>query len=108
MSPSEIQVDIGRKHAGYIPLDEFSADPTVNPLEAVKVGDVLDLIIMKTNDAEGTVMLSKKRFDAIKAWDDVVKASEDESILEGVITDVIKGGVLASTNRACVCLSRLP
>mgnify|MGYP000635830582 CR=1 FL=1 len=47
MSPSEIQVDIGRKHAGYIPLDEFSADPTVNPLEAVKVGDVLDLIIMK-------------------------------------------------------------
>ena len=98
MSPSEIQVDIGRKHAGYIPLDEFSADPTVNPLEAVKVGDVLDLIIMKTNDAEGTVMLSKKRFDAIKAWDDVVKASEDESILEGVVTDIIKGGVLASTN----------
>lgn len=98
MSPSEIQVDIGRKHAGYIPLDEFSADPTVNPLEAVKVGDVLDLIIMKTNDAEGTVMLSKKRFDAIKAWDDVVKASEDESVLEGVVTDVIKGGVLASTN----------
>ena len=53
---------------------------------------------MKTNDAEGTVMLSKKRFDAIKAWDDVVKASEDESILEGVVTDIIKGGVLASTN----------
>ena len=98
MSPSEIQVDIGRKHAGYIPLDEFSADPTVNPLEVVKVGDVLDLIIMKTNDAEGTVMLSKKRFDAIKAWDDVVKASEDESVLEGVVSDVIKGGVLASTN----------
>ncbi|MCI6401318.1 MAG: bifunctional 4-hydroxy-3-methylbut-2-enyl diphosphate reductase/30S ribosomal protein S1 [Candidatus Fimivicinus sp.] len=98
MSPSEIQVDIGRKHAGYIPLDEFSADPTVNPLEVVKVGDVLDLIIMKTNDAEGTVMLSKKRFDAIQAWDDVVKASEDESVLEGVVTDVIKGGVLASTN----------
>ena len=98
MSPSEIQVDIGRKHAGYIPLDEFSADPTVNPLEVVKVGDVLDLIIMKTNDAEGTVMLSKKRFDAIKAWDDVVKASEDESVLEGVVTDVIKGGVLAATN----------
>lgn len=98
MSPSEIQVDIGRKHAGYIPLDEFSTDPTVNPLEAVKVGDVLDLIIMKTNDAEGTVMLSKKRFDAIQAWDDVVKASEDESVLEGVVTDVIKGGVLASTN----------
>lgn len=98
MSPSEIQVDIGRKHAGYIPLDEFTADPTIDPLEAVKVGDVLDLIIMKTNDSEGTVMLSKKRFDAIRAWDDVIKASEDESVLEGVVTDVIKGGVLAVTN----------
>ena len=64
------------------------------------MGDVLDLIIMKTNDAEGTVMLSKKRFDAIKAWDDVVKASEDESIL-GVITDVIKA-CLPHQRRACV------
>lgn len=71
------------------------------------MGDVLDLIIMKTNDAEGTVMLSKKRFDAIKAWDDVVKASEDESILEGVITDVIKEAC-SPPPTACVCLSRLP
>lgn len=98
ISPTEIQVDIGRKHAGYIPLHEFTADPTVDPLEAVKPGDELDLIIMKTNDSEGTVMLSKKRFDAIQAWDDVIKASEDESVLEGVVTDVIKGGVLAVTN----------
>lgn len=98
IAPNEIQVDIGRKHAGYIPLDEFSGDPTVNPLETVKVGDEMDLIIMKTNDAEGTVMLSKRRFDAIQAWDDVMKAAEDESVLEGVVTDVIRGGVLASTN----------
>lgn len=98
IAPNEIQVDIGRKHAGYIPLDEFSSDPTVNVLETVKVGDEMDLIIMKTNDAEGTVMLSKRRFDAIQAWEDVIKASEDETVLEGVVTDVIRGGVLASTN----------
>lgn len=98
IAPNEIQVDIGRKHAGYIPLDEFSSDPTVNVMESVKVGDEMDLIIMKTNDAEGTVMLSKRRFDAIQAWEDVMKASEDETVLEGVVTDVIRGGVLASTN----------
>lgn len=98
IAPNEIQVDIGRKHAGYIPLDEFTSDPTVNVMESVKVGDEMDLIIMKTNDAEGTVMLSKRRFDAIQAWEDVMKASEDETVLEGVVTDVIRGGVLASTN----------
>lgn len=98
IEPTEIQVDIGRKHAGYIPADEFSADPNANPADSIKVGDVLDLIIMRTNDQEGTVMLSKKRFDALKGWDTIVKASEDETILDGVVTDIIKGGVLVVTN----------
>lgn len=97
ISPNEVQVDIGRKHAGYVPLSELTNDPSLSPEDVVKVGDVIDLIIMKTNDAEGTVMLSKRRYDAIKAWDDVVKASEDGTILEGTVTDVIKGGVLVVT-----------
>lgn len=98
IEPTEIQVDIGRKHAGYIPAGEFSADPNVNPADCIKVGDTLDLIIMRTNDQEGTVMLSKKRYDALKGWDTIVKASEDETVLDGVVTDVIKGGVLVVTN----------
>lgn len=97
ISPNEVQVDIGRKHAGYVPLSELTNDPSLSPEDVVKVGDVIDLIIMKTNDAEGTVMLSKRRYDAIKAWDDVVKASEEGTILEGTVTDVIKGGVLVVT-----------
>lgn len=97
ISPNEVQVDIGRKHAGYVPLSELTNDPSLSPEDVVKVGDVIDLIIMKTNDAEGTVMLSKRRYDAIKAWDDIVKASEEGTILEGTVTDVIKGGVLVVT-----------
>ena len=60
IAPNEIQVDIGRKQTGYIPIDEYSADPTADPAKELKVGDELNLIIMKTNDAEGTIMLSKR------------------------------------------------
>ena len=97
VGPTEIQVDIGRKHAGYIPASEFSADPNVVLTDAVKVGDVLDLIVMRTNDQEGTVMLSKRRYDAIEGWENVVKAKDTEEILDGTVIDVIKGGVLAMT-----------
>ncbi len=98
ITPTEIQVDIGRKHAGFVPMDEYSADPTANAAKELKIGDEIDLIIMKTNDAEGTVMLSKKRFDAQKSWVDIIEAEEDGRILEGTVTEVIKGGVLVVSN----------
>ena len=98
ITPTEIQVDIGRKHAGFVPMDEYSADPNADAAKELKVGDEIDLIIMKTNDAEGTVMLSKKRFDAQKSWVDIIDAEEDGRILEGTVTEVIKGGVLVVSN----------
>ena len=95
-------MDIGRKHAGYVPLDELTNDPNAKPEDIVKVGDVIDLIIMRTNDQEGTVTLSKRRFDAIEGWENIIKAEEDGSIVEGTVTEVIKGGVLAVTNNVRV------
>lgn len=94
ITPTEIQVDIGRKHAGFVPMDEYSADPNADAAKELKVGDTLDLIIMKTNDAEGTVMLSKRRFDAQKAWTGIIAAEEDGRVLEGTVAEVIKGGIL--------------
>jgi len=102
ISPSEIQVDIGRKHAGFIPMDEYSNDPTADAKKELKIGDEIDLIIMKTNDQEGTVMLSKRRFDSIGAWLKVVEAEETGEILEGVVTEVIRGGILVTSNGARV------
>ncbi len=102
ITPTEIQVDIGRKHAGFVPMDEYSADPTANAANELKIGDEIDLIIMKTNDAEGTVMLSKKRFDAQKSWVDIIEAEEDGRILEGTVVEVIKGGVLVVSNNVRV------
>ena len=97
ITPTEIEVDIGRKHAGYIPFSEYSYDTTIDPAKEVKVGDEIDCIILKTNDLEGTVMLSKKRFDSVNAWSDIEAANENGTIMEGTVTDVIKGGLLVTT-----------
>lgn len=94
ISPSEIQVDIGRKQTGYVPADEYSADPTADPMKELKIGDEIKLIIMKTNDQEGTVMLSKKRYDAQGAWDKIEAAKENDEVVSGTVTDVVKGGVI--------------
>lgn len=94
VTPTEIQVDIGRKQTGIIPYDEFSADPTVEPSKAVKPGDQLNLIIMKTNDADGFITLSKKRYDAQANWDVVASAKESGEILEGNVTEILNKGVI--------------
>lgn len=96
VNATEVLVDIGTKHQGYIPAAELTNDSSVKPTDLVKVGDELDLVAMRVNDLEGTVMLSKRRVDAIKGWDDIVKASEEDAVLEGTVTDIIKGGVLAA------------
>ena len=98
VKPTEIMVDIGRGLTGYISAEEYSYDSNLDLTTAVKVGDVLDLIIMRTNDQEGTAMLSKRRYDAIAGWDKVVAAKDSGEIVTGTVTDVIKGGVMASAN----------
>ena len=98
IAPNEVYVDVGRKQAGFIPLDELSNDPSARAEDLVKVGDELDLLIMRTNDQEGTIMLSKRRLDAMKGWEVVSAAAEDHSVLTGVVTEIIKGGLIAVTN----------
>ncbi len=98
IAPNEVQVEvIGRKQTGYIPADELSATGA-EPAELVNIGDELELLIMRTNDQEGTIMLSKKRVDAQKGWDTIVAASESGEVLEGVVADVIKGGILVASH----------
>ena len=94
ISPTEVYVDVGRKQAGFIPAGELSNDPNVKPEDVVKIGDEMDLLIMKTNDQEGTIMLSKRRVDAMKGWDEITEAQENNEILEGKVIEVVKGGVI--------------
>ncbi len=99
IAPNEVQVEVvGRKQTGYIPANELSNDPNAIPADLVKVGDELELLIMRTNDQEGTIMLSKKRVDALKGWETIVNAEAEGAVLDGTVVDVIKGGVLVVTN----------
>ena len=98
VTPTEVRVDVGRKQTGIVPLSELSNDPNAKTEDLVKMGDEIDLIIMKTNDQEGTILLSKRLVDAQKGWDEIADAYENKTPLHGVVTDVIKGGVLALTN----------
>lgn len=97
IAPNELHVDVGAKQAGIVPASELSDDPSVTT-ESFQKGDEIELIVMKVNDQEGIVTLSKKRCDAEAGYDAICKAYEDQSVLEGVVVEVVKGGVLVLTN----------
>lgn len=96
ITPTEIYVDLGTKHAGYIPVAELTDDPTAKVEDLVKVGDEIETYVMRVNDQEGVVTLSKKRLDSVKSWDDIEQAQEEHTVVEGVVTEENKGGVVVS------------
>lgn len=92
---TEISVDIGTKYSGFIPTSEFT-DDGIKVEDAVKVGDTIEASVVRVNDVEGTVMLSKKRLDAVKNWNDIEAAQEDGTVVEGIVTEENKGGIVVS------------
>ncbi|MBR2952982.1 MAG: bifunctional 4-hydroxy-3-methylbut-2-enyl diphosphate reductase/30S ribosomal protein S1 [Clostridia bacterium] len=84
---TEIQVEIaGRKHTGYVSFDEYSDDPSADPRAELKVGDEIKLRIMKTNDVEGTIKLSKRLYDRGAIWENL---EADDTIHTGVVTGIV-------------------
>lgn len=96
ITPTEIQVDLGTKHAGYIPVSEYSDDPTVKVEECVHVGDTIEAMVMRVNDSEGVVTLSKKRLDANKNWEEIETAKDEKTTVEGMVVEENKGGVVVN------------
>ena len=98
VSANEVTVDIGTKHTGFIKASELSDDPSAKVEDLVKKGDELNLIVIKPNDQEGTVELSKKRYDAQEGADAVAKAAETGEVLVANIVEAVKGGLVAFVN----------
>ncbi len=96
ITPTEVQVELGVKYPGTIPLSELSDDPDVKVEELAKVGEEIEAIVMLVSDRDCVVKLSKKRLDADKNWETVENAVENKDVLEGVITEENKGGLVAS------------
>ena len=96
ITPTEIQVELGVKYPGTIPLSELSDDPDVKAEDIAKVGEEIEAIVMLVSDRDCVVKLSKKRLDADKNWETVENAVENKDVLEGIITEENKGGLVAS------------
>lgn len=93
---SDIIVDLGTKHTGYVTLDDLTDDPKLKPSDIVKVGDVIDLIVLKVNDADGVAYLSRKEVDKVDGFNKIIKAKEEDTILEGTVINAVNGGVIAT------------
>jgi len=87
----EVMVDVGYKSEGYIPLSEFGTNPDGTP--KVKVGDVVDVYLLRKEDQDGLVVLSKEIADQKIVWDRIAEAYERNEVIQGKITKRIKGGL---------------
>ena len=90
----EVMIDIGFKSEGYIPAAEFDAGQ--NDLPTVQVGDEIDVYIVRREDSEGQIVLSKKIADQTLIWDEIATAYETGTPVMGRITERIKGGLRVS------------
>lgn len=90
----EVMVDVGYKSEGRIPLHELGLKPGQTPDDAVHVGDEIEVYVLKVEDAEGNVLLSKRRADTRAAWERLEKALETGEVIEAPVTERVKGGLL--------------
>lgn len=93
---TEAIVDLGTKHTGYVSLDDLTDDSSKKPSDIVSVGDEVDLVVIKVNDQDGTVTLSKRKVDEQAGFEKIVKAKEEGTVLESTIQHVVNKGVTLS------------
>lgn len=95
VNESEVLVNIGFMTDGIISKEEISNEKEINPADIVKVDDEIFVYIMKVNDGEGNVLLSKKRADNIKIWDKFQEILAENKTLEVTVSEIVKGGATA-------------
>lgn len=96
---NEVIVDLGGfKYNGQLAADQITDDPALKPSDVVKEGDTIKVYVVGVNDAEGKVVLSRKKLVAMESWNKIKTAYESEEVLEGKIIKAVKGGVIALTD----------
>ena len=94
ISPNEVQLDLGAKVTGVITAEQLTEDPSVKLGDIVKIGDEIEAFVIRVSDVDGVAMLSKRRTDSDKNWNNIVAAKESGEILEGKVIEAVKGGVI--------------
>ncbi len=90
----EVLLDIGYKTEGVIPSRELSIKHDIDPTQIVKVGDVVEALVLQKEDKEGRLILSKKRAQYERAWGDIEKVKEADGVVKGTVIEVVKGGLI--------------
>ena len=108
VSDAELQLDLSAGVTGYIKAEQITDDPAFKLTENFKNGDQVTGFVIRVSDIEGVAELSKKRADADKNWQNVVDACENKTVLEGKVTEAVRGGVviLHNANRVFVPASQ--
>lgn len=98
-TPTEVYVDVaGKKQTGIVSIEDLANDPVEKPEDVVTIGKEYEFAIIKFNDLEGTIKLSKRRADNLKTWEIITDAYENKKILEGTVSKVVNGGINLTTN----------
>jgi len=98
VSNGEVSVNLGYKSDGIIPKNEFSENPDVDPADVVKAGDEIEVFVVRVNDGEGNVLVSRKRLEANKGYEEIEEAFNNKTTVKGKVVDVVKGGLIAVIN----------
>ncbi|MGY3765205.1 30S ribosomal protein S1 [Vagococcus vulneris] len=91
---------IGAGVEGVVPMKELSTVPIDDITELVNIGDVMDLVVISKigKDKEnGSYLLSKRRVDARKVWEEIEQAYKNGELIKGTVTDIVKGGLVVDT-----------
>ena len=100
---NEVIVDLGGfKYNGQLAVDQITDDPSLEPSDVVKEGDTIRVYVIGVNDAEGKVVLSRKKLVAMESWNKIKAAYEEERIMEGKVIKAVKGGLIALADDAQV------
>ena len=110
VSGTEVHVDIGSKVTGILTLENVTEDPQAKLEDMFKVGDEVEAIAVRVSDLDGIATLSKKKIDAHNNWSKILEAKETGEILEGKVTEAVKGGVIvyALSQRIFIPASQTP
>jgi len=99
---NEINLDLGTKFTGVLTKEQITDDPFADLSEMFKVGDDIDVFVIRVEDGKGIATVSKKRVDQDNSWVVLKDAHENGTVLEGKVVSVIKGGVLVSVDNNTV------
>ena len=96
VGPREVYVNLGCKKDGIIPKDEIALEADQDIESMFKLGDVVEAKVLKTDDGDGNILLSRKKVEISKHWNEIIKAYEDKSFVTAKVIREVKGGVIAA------------